>query len=353
MRKLATIRIIDNVIPIDGADAIELVRIGGWQCVTKKGEFSTGDMCVYFEIDSFLPIREEFEFLRKSSFKRMGQDEGFRIKTIKLRGQLSQGLALPLSILGERHEIFSIGSDCIGTDVTADLNVQKYEPPIPAELAGQVEGSFPGFIKKTDQERCQNIVDGIFTENENSRYEVTLKLDGTSFTGFTNNGVQGVCSRNWQLKINDANKDNTLIRVFRDSNLSDVLRKYGKNYAVQGELMGPGIQGNRENLNAHQLYVFDIYDIDAKCYLTPHRRHEVLHDLFDLGLNKDLVKHVPVIAMDMSLEDLGVFGIDGLLAFADGPSIFHLIREGLVFKRIDGGFSFKAISNQFLLKEND
>lgn len=149
-RKLASIRKVENVIPIEGADMIEVSVVGGWKVVTKKGEFKPGDLAIYCEVDSFLPIKEEFEFLRKSSYKKMGEQEGFRLKTIRLRGQLSQGLLLPAS-----QEVLSLYKE--GDDVTELLGIVKYEPPIPAELAGKVKGMFPSFLRKTDEERIQNL----------------------------------------------------------------------------------------------------------------------------------------------------------------------------------------------------
>jgi RNA ligase (TIGR02306 family) len=354
MRKLATIRRISELLPIEGADLVQLAKIDGWQCVVKKSEFVVGDLCVYFEIDSHLPVRPEFEILRRNSFKRMGEREGFRIKTIKLRGQLSQGLALPLDILGQPHEIFTIGEGCIGADVSDDLDVQKYEAAIPTELAGQVKGNFPGFIKKTDQERCQNMYRDIFVDNADARYEITMKLDGTSLTAYYNAGVEGVCGRNWDLKLDDPmNEHNSLIRMYVDSGLGAALRLFGKNYAVQGELMGAGIQKNREGLLVHKLFVFDIYDIDNSRYMSPADRHQIMEELWLKGVNRDMVRHVPLQNMSVTLSEIGITDITGLLAMAEGPSITHAIREGLVFKRMDGGFSFKAISNKFLLKEED
>jgi RNA ligase (TIGR02306 family) len=353
MRKLVTIERIDEVLPIEGADAIVLVKVKGWQCVAKVGEFKVGDLCVYFEIDSFLPVIPMFEFLRKSSFKRMGELEGFRIKTIRLRNQLSQGLALPLSVLGKPEEVFTIGEGCIGAEVTEDLGVKKYEPPVPVELAGQIRGNFPSFIKKTDQERCQNIGPEIFVENEGSRYEVTMKMDGTSFTAFYADEEEGVCGRNWELQLDGKNDGNALVRMFINSGLQAALRGLGLNYAVQGELMGPGIQGNREGLKAHRLFVFDIYDIDGGCYLAPDARHRVMDELWAVGMSRQMVEHAPVIERNATLSSLGITTVAQLLAFAEGPSYLHPIREGFVFKREDGGFSFKAISNKFLLKEKD
>ncbi len=359
MRKLASIRRILALNPIEGADAIELATVDGWKVVVKKGEFASGELCVYFEIDSFLPVVPMFEFLRKSSFRKMGELEGFRLRTIKLRGQVSQGLVIPIPHELEvewLHTFFNFADARPlreGDDVTELLGVKKYEPPVPVELAGQIRGNFPGFIKKTDQERCQNLVDEIFVVNKDARYEVTMKMDGTSFTGFYVDGEEGVCGRNWELKLDESNATNTLVRTHIDSKLMEVLRKYGKNYAVQAELMGPGIQKNREALKAPGLFVFDIYDIDGSGYVAPEGRHQILQDLQELGLDVSIVRHAPVMHLNVTLAELGITNLAELLAFAEGPSLVHPIREGLVFKRMDGGFSFKTISNKFLLKEED
>lgn len=159
-RKLASIRKITDIQPIPDADAIEVVVVGGWKVVTKKGEFSVGDLCVYCEIDSFLPILPQYEFLRKSSYKKLSTgEEGFRLRTIKLRGQVSQGLVLPISVLPGGRELFE------GMDVTEVLSITKYEPPIPASLAGKVKGLFPSFLHKTDEERCLSEETMIYTED--------------------------------------------------------------------------------------------------------------------------------------------------------------------------------------------
>src|SRR5271165_4747878 len=191
MRKLATIRTIDEVLPIEGADNIVLVKIDGWQCVALKTEFVQGDQCIYFEIDSFIPLIPQVEHLRARAYKKMGDKEGIRIKTIKLRGQISQGLALPLSsfpilydhipICGwspfhyteaELAALYKKGAEELAQrDFSELLGVVLYEPPIPTQLGGQVRGNFPSFIQKTDQERCQNMVAEIFTYNKDSRYE--------------------------------------------------------------------------------------------------------------------------------------------------------------------------------------
>lgn len=166
-RKLASIRKIAEIMPIPGADKIELVQVDGWSVVAKKGDFQVGDTCVYFEIDSFLPVRPEFEFLRNGCYREHPDlGLGFRLRTVKLRGQISQGLVLPISILNnfgsldnESAWVNENGSypNVEGQDLTDYIGVKKWESPIPAQLAGQVRGNFPSFIPKTDQERVQNI----------------------------------------------------------------------------------------------------------------------------------------------------------------------------------------------------
>lgn len=352
-RKLATIRKIIAINPIEGADAIVAAIVDGWQVVVKKDEFSIGDLAVYFEIDSWIP-HELAPYLSKGHEPRTYNGvKGEKLRTVRLRGQVSQGLLLPISILGSPEEIFVINDNSIGTDVSDQLGIQKYEAPIPGELSGQVTGTFPKFIPKTDQERCQNQIEDIFITNKDSRYEVTMKLDGTSFTDFHDIGKAGVCSRNWELKIDNENKDNTLVRMHTNSGLGAALAEIELNYAIQGELMGPGIQANRENLKAHTLYIFDIYDIDRSEYFAPLARHNILDHLHSFGVSRDMVMHVPIMHLNVTLAELGITNIKELLAFAEGPSIVHPIREGLVFKRMDGKFSFKVISTKFLLKEKD
>jgi len=361
MRELVTIRKIADLVPIEGADAIELAKIDGWQCVVKIGEFKVGDPCLYFEIDSFIPLLPQLDYLKSRMFKRMGEQEGMRVKTVKLRGQLSQGLALPVSMFVDHFldSKFNEGQELceffyFGADLTDFLGVQKYEAPIPTELSGNVKGNFPTFIPKTDQDRCQNIAYKIFEENKDAFYEVSMKMDGTSFTAYQRDDIDGVCGRNWELTIDEHNVGNTLIRMYQDSGLQAVLCKLRLNLAVQGELMGPGIQKNREQFKAHKLFIFDMFDIDKQEYLAPKARLDILGKLQKDGLNMDMVQHVPIIAHSANLYDtLGITTTDHLLTFAEGKSVNHPIREGLVFKRKDGKFSFKCISNHFLLKSSD
>lgn len=150
-RKLASIQKISKIEPIDGADKIEVATVNGWNVVVAKDmEYEPGEVVVYCEIDSFLPIKPEFEFLRKTSYKKMGDQEGFRLKTVRMRGVVSQGLILPISVIDD----FSPDDYDIGEDVSEKLGIVKYETPIPACLAGVAKGSFPSFLVRTDEERC-------------------------------------------------------------------------------------------------------------------------------------------------------------------------------------------------------
>ena len=342
MRKLATIRKIDALRPIPDADAIECAVIGGWTAVVKKGEFTAGDLAVYCEIDSWIP-HTLAPFLSKGKEPRVFDGiQGERLRTMKLRGQLSQGLLLPLSTLTMvESELFE------GLDVSFPLGIVKYEAPIPAQLAGEVKGMFPGWIQKTDQERIQNLKEELdYWLREQHGWEVTEKLDGSSMTVYLRDGEFGVCSRNLELKPSETN---SLWKVAVRNNLELKLRRANRNLALQGELIGEGIQGNPYKQKGQEFFLFDIYDIDASKYLTPAERNAFVkeHD----------IKHVPVLAFGAELWDtLGINSIDGILKFAEGKSVMGMIgceREGLVFKSKAMQCSFKAISNKFLLKGGD
>jgi len=351
-RKLVTIRTIKEINSISGADNIESALIDGWTCVVKRGEFKSGDLCVYFEIDSFLPIEERYEFLRKSSYRKYNEkledrrNEGFRIKTMKLKNVLSQGLALPLSSFPEITE-----EEChlplIGQDVTGLLCVEKWEPPIPAQLSGKVKGSLPSFIQKTDEERIQNLPE-YFEKCKDLSFEVTEKVDGSSMTVYFNNEVFGVCGRNLELTETE---DNSLWKIVRTLNLEKHLKALGRNIALQGEIIGEGIQKNPLKISGNQFRLFNIYDIDKGTYLLPVERKILFESLSQVCP----IKHVPIIH-----DSFKVFSekktIDDLLKFVEGKSAINnqAEREGLVFKSTSydyGHFiSFKVINNKYLLK---
>ena len=334
-RKLATVRKIDRIEPIPGADRIELVAVDGWKVVAAKDAgYEAGHLVVYCEIDSFLPVRPEFEFLRKSSHKMMGDREGFRLRTVRLRGTLSQGLLLPVSVLGEGAEVEE------GDDVTALLGIVKYEPPVPAELAGKAKGLFPSFIPKTDEVRVQNIAseyEGLRVRSDVQFY-VTEKLDGSSATYFLKDGAFGVCSRNLELLETEGN---TFWRVARELGLEGKMRARGGNVALQGELIGEGIQGNPYRIKGHTVRFFNLYDIDRRAYLP-------VGDLSAAAAEMGL-ETVPVLGHNFTLPDT----VEGMLGWADGKSALNpdTDREGVVVRSLDRSVSFKAISNRFLVNE--
>lgn len=335
MRKLASVRIVSNISPIVGADMIEVVTIDNWNVVVKKNDFKIGDKVVYFEIDSFLPVREEFEFLRKSSYKKLADDsEGFRLRTIKLRGQVSQGLVAPISIL--QSENFNVDDD-----VTEILGVTKFDPPLPAELAGEAIGNFPSFIQKTDEERVQNLTEE-YEKYKKYKFFASEKVDGTSSTFFLNNDEFGVCTRNYQMIINP---NNTFGKILSDTNIESKLRKLGRNFAVQGEIIGEGVQSNKYKLKGQKLLVYNIFDIDKYKYLN---KEEMIKICSELNLET-----VPTIFTEFVLTNT----IEELLEIANDKSILNpnTIREGLVWVSIDSPsrISFKTISNQFLLKYDE
>jgi RNA ligase (TIGR02306 family) len=334
-RKMATIRKIDALRPIEGADAIETAIVGGWTCVVKKGEYAAGDLAVYCEIDSFIPTAIA-PFLTKPGHyaKTFEGVEGERLRTVKLRGQLSQGLLLPM------HVLTNYGADLFeGYDVSEMLGITKYEAPIPAELAGEVKGMFPSVIPKTDQERIQNLSAELAEwKTENLSWEITEKLDGSSMTVYVIDGEVGVCSRNLDLK---RNVDNSLWRAAIRHDLEEKLKIAGGNIAVQGELIGNGIQGNKYQMRDQDFYVYDIYDIDAGRYYTPAERKAFV-EVFKLN-------HCPVLHSNTEIID----SVESLLKLAEGKSVMGTVgceREGLVFKCNEKTVSFKAISNKFLLK---
>lgn len=336
MRKLATIRKIDELNPIEGADAIECAVVGGWKVVAQKGLYNVGDLAVYFEIDSWIPHKLA-PFLSKGKEPREFEGvKGERLRTIKLRGQLSQGLLMPLSEVAKFFTVTPHWSE--DEDVTAYLGVLKWEKPINAQLAGVCRGNFPSLIPKTDQERVQNLKKEI-TNSQGATFEVTEKLEGSSMTVYLIDGEFGVCSRNMDLKETEGNS------FWATARAEDIEAKMRATFgtqdtAIQGELIGPGIQGNIYGLLKPQFRVFDIYDIKGGAYLWPLFRRTLVEKM---GLN-----HVPVLHDHYVLTGT----VDDILAGAEGQSTHAKVeREGIVFKQDRGGFTFKAISNKYLLGE--
>jgi RNA ligase (TIGR02306 family) len=352
MRKLVSVQVVNAAEPIPNADAIEKVRVLGWWVVVKKGEFKPGDKVVYCEIDSLLPERVEFEFLRASSYKPAQADAtgaellpaGFRIKTVKLRGQVSQGICFPLGILPP-----GVAAD-EGADVTDALGIRKWEPPLPVGMGGRVKGGFPGFLPKTDETRVQ-VLEEVIARHRGRTFYVTEKLDGTSFTAFLREGQFGVCSRNMLLDTTD--ESSILVRVAKRLALEERLRALaaarGFEPAVQGEVIGPGVQKNKYALAEVTLRVFNVFDVGAYRFLD---HADMLDATREVGLEP-----VPQLAT-VELNHT----VDELVALSEGVSVLNAKaqREGVVLRPLTeaedpdlGRLSFKAINPKFLLKYDE
>ena len=351
-RKLASVRRIDAIRPIPNADAIEAAVIGGWVVVVKKGEFAVGDFAVYFEIDSWVP-HAVAPFLTSETRPPRVFNEVFgeRLRTAKLRGQISQGLLLPLSILAEfmtteqytelNVNLFAYMDEHDSMDVTAVLGVQKWELPMNAQLAGEARSTYPSTVPKTDQERVQNLRHQVRDWYDAALvFEVTEKLDGSSCTFYLDpEGEFHVCSRNIDLK---EAKGNAFWDAAKAADIEAKMRAaWLLGIAIQGELIGEGIQGNQFKLKGHRFYAFDVYSVLLGEYLNSTERHNLVQRL---GLN-----HAPVIA----IAELETADVEALILAAEGASLLNQShREGLVFKCIDQPhISFKTISNKWLLKQ--
>ena len=334
-RKLATIQRIAEIKDIPDADLIQAYRVGGWWIVSKKGEFAVNELVTYLEIDSFVPT-DLAPFLSKGKEPReyMGV-QGERLRTVKLKRQVSQGLILPLSeYILDNVELIE------GHDVTEILGVIKWEAPeefIPANA----KGNFPSFIPKTDQQRVQNLsLEFSQWLTDGSVWQKTEKLDGSSMTVFVNADNSGVCSRNLEL-LEDEN--NTYWKMTKKYKLIETLRSTGRNLAFQGEIYGMGINGNLYSLDDQRFALYAIYDIDAQCYLPPDQAYRTA---LVLG-----VPHVPHLGNMRLGEFYG--SMQELIDDADGTSCINTkaIREGYVYKNLETNESFKAIGSSYLIKK--
>lgn len=367
-RKLATIARIDEIHPIKDADNLERAIIRGWNVVVKKGEFHEGDLCVYCEIDSLMPDRPEFEFLKP---------RGYRIKTIKLRGQVSQGIAFPISILKnvgtiepwpsfkpgvppllmhppvmdeETGKLKGTGFTKIveGEDVTEILGVTKYDPPLPACLGGTAKGRFPSHSIKTDEERIQNLKEN-YEEFKQHIWVATEKLDGSSATYSIVNDVFEVSSRSLNLK---EDSKNSFWAVAKALKIEYKMRLYMaahnlKGLTLQGELIGEGIQKNKYRLKGQTVRFFRAFDPIKYEYFS---YYDFMFMMDEIGLTS-----VPIIDDEFTLPNK----FEDLILYADGQSALReTAREGVVFVARDyrsdyhNRLSFKVISNKFILKHD-
>ena len=375
-RKLAHIERIEWIRPIENADAIELAGILGWQVVVaKKDNFKAGDLVLYIEIDSIAPDKPEFEFLR---------DRKFRVRTIKLRGEISQGLILPMSYLPNKSIKHG---EAIGTDVTEVLGITKYLTPSEREevadenrkialeknrlkkymmryswfrklfLSKKQKSGFPYWVSKTDEERVQNLGDKFIQENADKTVYVTEKIDYQSGTWTSKeisrySGLLGklipvkkvlfvVASRN--LQTND--KGSLYWQIAEKYNLESICKKY-PGIIIQGEQGNSKVQGNKYGLTEPKMWVFNI--------ITPLGKHFNYAEMQAFCQNNNL-DIVPLIGF-YKMSEIGS-NVNDFVQFAKGKSVLaNIHREGVVIRCIECGnklLSFKAINNDFLLKYSE
>ncbi len=382
MRNLASIQKVEWKKPIEGKDRIELIGVLGWQVIVKKDEFNIGDKLVYVEIDSILPEKPEFEFLRKNSF---------RIKTMKMAGVISQGICFRMEDV-----IVNYGNHRkIGTDVTDEIGIKKYEPDEnnieehqykidknkfkgrffkflfkfkifrDIFLVKKDNKGFPVDVKKTDETRIQSL--SKIMDDKTIPYVVTEKIEGSSGTyslkikkGLFNRIEYdyAICSRNNRLsdvgKMNGVYKDvsNSFIKISKKYDIENVLKKLHKEFiaigldlnriTIQGEVISPKIQGNIYKVKEEDFYVFN---------LIIHKKNgeERRYDYFNMKflLEPYNLKLVPLVNPKYYLPNT----IEELLDYANDKSkLYDTLREGIVLRNEDKKISFKAVSNEYLLK---
>lgn len=377
IRKLASIQRIDDIKPIENAEKIELAKILGWNVIIKKNEFKVGQLCIFCEIDSVLPERPEFEFLRSKKFRiKTFRAQAYKDKEKKqlLFSVISQGIAFPLEILSEEDRL-SILEDyhingnehIIGKDLTEKLGIIKFELPISPGQKGNTKGSFPRYlIPATDEIRIQSIMK-VLDEIHNKEVYITEKADGTSYTAYhiiVNNmeipeqeQYVGVCSRNQELLegLNDI-----YWRITHKLGIVDKLKKYysdhGINIAVQGEICGLGVQKNRLGLKEDELFVYNIWNIDEQRYCG--------YEEF-----KKICKELGLKTVRTLWEGTFNFTLDELVEIAKGkyPNT-NTNREGIVVRpkeecysetitnyssELRGRMSFKVMNIEYQLKEEE
>lgn len=377
-RKLASIVEIESVCDIEDSDRLSVARMKGkgWNVVVGRGEFKPGDICVFFEIDSALdPDDERYAFLKERCLRKFVSNGGnvlrevIRIKTVKLRGVVSQGLLMPISLFPEIEgnvvirdgktmvRIGGIEEELVGADVTSVLRVEHFDEIAASYVAssGDIAGPFPQMIPKTDEERIHNLKEW-FSTMKGRRWQVSQKCDGMSCTiayapSIDQENPVIVCSRNYRIKPMDNNGITPIgwkmnYKYGISNKLKKLYEERGKEIALQGELVGPGINKCRNKEKEHKFLVFRAWDIQKQEFVDPDKLEVFCHDNFIL--------HVPVIAAGFSFFD-EIVNMEEALKYAEGKTPEGNEREGVVCKTDDGGpyASFKIVSNKYLLKSGD
>jgi RNA ligase (TIGR02306 family) len=333
IRRLVTRETIADIRAIPDADAIEAVVVRGWTVVSKKGEFTVGDTCVYIEIDAALPLVDErFAFLEPRGAKTLGDGTKVHVlKTARMRGVYSQGLALPIALFPE------VAAAPADDDLASVLNIEKYEPPIPASMGAEVVGAFPAVLaRKTDAERAQNLGDVWPLLVAAGPWVATEKLDGTSVTVINDDGTIRVCGRNWEL----VDGPNLYWRIVRAAGVLDHL---APGEVVQAEIYGEGVQANPLKVRGTHLGVFGFFRGRANVPLAQ----------WPEWLASYAVPRYDELTLAATVEE-AVAEIDGIASKVNptrgAEGVVWARESGEPMNELDGRASFKVISNKYLLK---
>lgn len=360
-RKMCTLRKVDKVTPIDGADRIEAVHVGGWVVVDQKGLWKEGDYCAYYEIDSFLPTDDErYRFLAQFGEKAMSvggvPTVGHVLRTRRLRGQYSQGLilkpevAFPVIPKSAYDSIYERRANLSGV-----AHVCEYVPENNAMTAGFIGKYDPYVAPRTDAERVQNISGDAFELLKRTVYFASVKVDGTSTTICYDPRVNRVriFSHNNEYDLNEPGIGMTTANAAKRQGIWQWCEEH-PGITVQAELCGPKIQGNRLKLPQHTLFVFSMWDMNERRYLDPH---------VTLGTESLCTPDFPIDITDMTRDDL-VGEIDGIRdnvtkGCLDEGIVIHVMHRGnldddewlrlrIILRQT---LQVKVISNRYLLKE--
>lgn len=345
MRKLATIQRITKIENHPNADRLEIATVLGWKSIIAKGSFKEGDLCIYCEIDSILPDKPEYDFLKKNHF---------RVRTVRLRGIISQGLILPMSSIPPEI-VFANEEITEGMDCTNALGISQYIRQVPADVSGEVKGSFPFFIPKTDETRVQ-VLQKVLDRHKGTICYITEKADGCSGTFYLKDNEFGVCSRNLELKETDKNSFWKYARELKfEEILREIKKQTNKDYALQGELIGNGIQGNPYKMESKTILIFNIFNITDMKYLN-------FDEYIDV-CNRFKITTVPLLSANFEL----INDIPKLEVMAMGTSELNnkVQREGIVIRPLkeildlemsmsgmlqNGRVSFKSVNKEYLLE---
>ena len=251
MNPLATIQKLSNVKKHPNADKLFTAQIEEFQVVT-GADVEDGAIVVYFSIDSILPELDIFEFMRPRNFL---------VSMVKLRGEISNGLIIPIMELKDHlpDDWFDVDiNDLIGLNVTEALGVKKFCKPVPAQMNGEIVGDFPtDILSKTDEDRLENYPNLMQDLIGNDVY-VTSKLDGSSATFLKIRGAFRVCTLNVEVA---ENYDNTLWKLAKKYSLIESLPD---GFAIQCECVGEKIQNNPLKLKGSELFVFNVIDLKTR-----------------------------------------------------------------------------------------